>query len=156
MIDLTQVKAIRDVCDQICNVYRKKMADAGYNKQGELYNFKEVIEYNGNLFTLSIIVPDYFQYAEYGRKPGGFPPPDAILKWIQFKRLVPTSHSGKIPTTNQLVYLISRKIALQGTQGKHLLQETIDETYNTLVDRLVEAITNQLEKEIENEIDENI
>lgn len=147
---------IKNICQQIADVYKNKMQKAGYDPKGELMNFKWVTEFGGNMFSLYFVLPDYWYYAENGRKPGGFPPPDAILKWIQFKRLVPTSHSGKIPSTSQLVYLISRKIALQGTQGKHLLQETIDETYNTLVDRLVEAITNQLEKEIEKEINENI
>ena len=154
MTDLTQIKEIRDICTQICDVYRNKMNQAGYDKNGELYNFKEIVEYKGNLFELSVSVPDYWQYAEYGRRPGKFPPPDEILKWIQFKRIVPSSHSGKIPTTNQLVYLISRKIALKGTQGKHLLQQTIDETYDTLVDRLVEAIADNIENELEKDIEE--
>lgn len=152
-LDTTEIK---DICQQIADVYKNKMEHADYDKSGELYNFKWFTEYNGNLFQLYFDLPSYWYFAEEGRKPGGFPPPDAILKWIQFKRIVPRSHSGKVPTTNQLVYLISRKIAREGTQGKHLLQETIDETYNTLVDRLVEVITNQLEQEIEKEINENI
>ena len=154
MTDLTQIKEIRDICTQICDVYRDKMRNAGYDPNGELMKFTWVTEYNGNLFQLYFNLPNYFPYAEYGRRPGKFPPPDAILKWIQFKRIVPSSHSGKIPTTNQLVYLISRKIALKGTQGKHLLQETIDSTYDTLVDRLVEAIADNIENELEKDIEE--
>ena len=154
MIDLTQIKEIRDICTQICDVYRNKMNYAGYDKNGELYNFKEIVEYQGNLFELSVLVPDYFPFAENGRRPGKFPPPNEILKWIQFKRIVPSSHSGKIPTTSQLVYLISRKIALKGTQGKHLLQETIQSTYDTLVDRLVEVIADNIENELEKDIKE--
>ena len=154
MTDLTQIKEIRDICTQICDIYRNKMDQAGYDKNGELYNFKEIVEYKGNLFELSVLVPNYFPFAEYGRRPGKFPPPNEILKWIQFKRIVPSSHSGKIPTTNQLVYLISRKIALKGTQGKHLLQQTIDSTYDTLVDRLVEVIADNIENELEKDIKE--
>ena len=153
MEDLQQNNDIKSICQQIADVYKNKMQQAGYDKQGELMNFKWETEYNGYMFTLYFNLPDYWQYAEYGRRPGKFPPPDAILKWIQFKRLVPTSRGGKVPTTKQLVYLISRKIALEGTQGKHLLQQTVNETYNTLVDQLVEAITEQLDKEIEKEID---
>ena len=62
--------------------------------------------------------------------------------------------NGKIPSTNQIVYLISRKIALKGTQGKHLLQQTVDETYDNLVDRLVEAIADKIENELEKDIEE--
>ena len=120
-----------------------------------IWNGFSGVEYNGSMFALYFNLPDYWEYAENGRKPGKFPPPDAILKWIEAKRLVPTSRNGKVPTTQQLVYLISRKIALKGTEGKHLLQQTIDDTYNTLVDQLVNAITNLLEKELEKEI-ENI
>ena len=131
------------------------MQDAGYDPQGELMRFTWETEYKGNIFALYFVLPDYWYYAENGRKPGRFPPPDAILKWIQFKRLVPTSRNGKVPTTKQLVFLISRKIATEGTKGKPLLQQTIDEAYNGLVDRLAEALANELEKDIEKDI-ENI
>lgn len=150
---MEQTTEIRNICEQIAQAYRDKMSNAGYDPNGELMKFTWVTEYNGNLFELYFNLPDYWQYAENGRRPGKFPPPDAILKWIQFKRIVPSSHSGKIPTTSQLVYLISRKIAEKGTQGKHLLQQTIDETYDTLVDQLVEAITKEIEKEIEKDIE---
>jgi len=131
------------------------MSNVGYDSNGELMKFTWVTEYNGNLFELYFNLPDYYIFAENGRKPGGFPPPDAILKWIQFKRLVPRpGRDGKIPSTNQLAYLISRKIALHGTEGKHLLQQTIDETYDNLVDRLVEAIADKIENELEKDIEE--
>lgn len=151
---MEETTEIRNICEQIAQVYRDKMSNAGYDPNGELMKFTWVTEYNGNLFQLYFNLPDYWQYAEYGRRPGKFPPPNEILKWIQFKRIVPSSHSGKIPTTGQLVYLISRKIALKGTQGKHLLQETINSTYNNLVDRLVEAIADKIENELEKDIKE--
>lgn len=150
---MEETTEIRNICQQIAQVYRDKMSNAGYNTNGELMNFTWVTEYNGTMFALYFNLPDYWQFAENGRKPGKFPPPDAILKWIQFKQLVPKAVNGKVPTTSQLVYLISRKIAEKGTKGKHLLQETIDDTYDTLVDQLVEAITNEMEKEIEKDIE---
>lgn len=143
---------IRDICQQIADVYKQKMDQAGYDKQGELYNFTWYTELNGSLFQLYFKLPDYFIFSENGRKPGKFPPPDAILKWIQYKRLVPRAINGKVPSTKQLVYVISRKIATKGTEGKHLLQQTIIDTYNNLVDQLVDAIANELEKEIEQDI----
>lgn len=151
---MEEITEIRNICEQIAQVYRDKMSNAGYDPNGELMKFTWVTEYNGNLFQLFFNLPNYFPYAEYGRRPGKFPPPDEILKWIQFKRIVPSSHSGKIPTTSQLVYLISRKIALKGTQGKHLLQQTIDATYDNLVDRLVEVIADNIENELEKDIEE--
>lgn len=130
------------------------MSNAGYDSNGELMKFTWVTEYNGNLFELYFNLPDYFPFAENGRRPGKFPPPDAILKWIQFKRLVPRpGRDGKVPSTNQLVYLISRKIATNGTQGQHLFEKTLnDPNLDKLADNLVELITAQFEKEIEKEI----
>ena len=150
---MEETTEIRNICEQIAQVYRDKMSIAGYDPNGELMKFTWVTEYNGNLFQLFFNLPDYFPYAENGRRPGKFPPPNEILKWIQFKRIVPSSHSGKIPTTNQLVYLISRKIALKGTEGKHLFEKTLDDpNLDKLADNLVELITEQFEKEIEKEI----
>ena len=152
---MEETTEIRNICEQIAQVYRDKMSNAWYDPNGELMKFTWVTEYNGNLFELYFNLPDYWYYAENGRRPGKFPPPDAILKWIQFKRLVPNpGRNGKIPDTRQLVYLISRKIALHGTEGKHLLQQTINETYDTLVDRLVEAIADKIENELEKDIEE--
>lgn len=149
--DTTEIKSI---CQEIADYYKNLMKEADYNPADPLMNFTWTTEYNGSLFQIYFNLPEYWYYAENGRKPGKFPPPDKILHWVQFKKLVPRpGRDGKIPTTNQLVYLISRKIALKGTEGKHLLQQTIDETYDTLVDNLVDAITNQLEKEITQDID---
>ena len=154
MTDLTQIKEIRDICTQICDIYRNKMDQAGYDKNGELYNFKEIVEYKGNLFELSVLVPDYWQYAEYGRRPGKMPPVNKILQWIEFKRLVPRSNNGRVPTTKQLAFAISKHIALHGTQGKHLFEKTLDDpNLDNLADKLVELITAEFEKEIEKYIE---
>lgn len=146
---------IKDICQQIADVYYNKMMKANYNPQGELMNFTWVTEYKGGMFELFFNLPDYWIYAEEGRRPGKFPPPQEILKWINFKHLVPKAGAnGKVPSTSQLVYVVSKKIAEQGTHGLHLLQQTINETYDTLVDQLVEAISNEIEKELENEIEQ--
>ena len=129
------------------------MDEADYDKQGQLYNFKEIIEYKGSLFEIYFSLPEYWYYAENGRGPGKRPPIEPLIKWIQHKRLA-TSTLGKATSTISLAYAISWKIARKGTEGKHLLQRTIDETYDNLVDRLVEAISEQLDKDLENDINE--
>ena len=150
-----KIIGVIEVCNQIADIYRKKMDAADYNKQGELYNFKWTTEWKDNLFEVYFELPQYFPFAENGRRPGKFPPPDAILKWVQFKRLVPRpGRDGKVPSTNQLVYLISRKIATKGTEGKHLFEKTLDDpNLDNIADKLVELITAELEKEIEKYIE---
>lgn len=155
MEDPIKIIGVTEVCNQIADIYRKKMDAADYNKQGELYNFKWTTEWKDNLFEVYFELPQYFPFAENGRRPGKFPPPDAILKWVQLKRLVPRpGRDGKVPSTNQLVYLISRKIATKGTEGKHLFEKTLDDpNLDNLADKLVELITAEFEKEIEKYIE---
>ena len=155
MEDPIKIIGVTDVCNQIADIYRKKMDAAGYDKNGELYNFKWTTEWKDNLFEVYFDLPPYFHSAENGRRPGKFPPPDAILKWVQFKRLVPRpGRDGKVPSTNQLVYLISRKIATKGTESKHLFEKTLDDpNLDNLTDKLVELITAEFEKEIEKYIE---
>ncbi len=155
MEDPIKITGVTEVCNQIADIYRKKMDAAGYNKQGELYNFKWTTEWKDNLFEVYFELPSYFPFSEYGRRPGKMPPPDAILKWIQLKRLVPRpGRDGKVPSTNQLVYLISRKIATKGTEGKHLFEKTLDApNLDNLADKLVELISAEFEKEIEKYIE---
>ena len=150
-----KIIGVTEVCNQIADIYRKKMDAADYNKQGELYNFKWTTEWKDNLFEVHFDLPSYFQFAENGRRPGKFPPPDAILKWVQFKRIVPRpGRDGKVPSTNQLVYLISRKIATKGTEGKHLFEKTLDDpNLDNLANKFVELITTEFEKEIEKYIE---
>ena len=155
MEDPIKIIGVTEVCNQIADIYRKKMDAAGYDKNGELYNFKWTTEWKDNLFEVHFDLPSYFPFAENGRRPGKFPPPDAILKWVQFKRIVPRpGRNGKVPSTNQLVYLISRKIATKGTEGKHLFEKTLDDpNLDNLADKLVELITAEFEKEIEKYIE---
>ena len=155
MEDPIKIIRVTEVCNQIAYIYRKKMDAAGYDKNGELYNFKWTTEWKDNLFEVSFELPSYFYFAENGRRPGKFPPPDVILKWVQFKRLVPRpGRDGKVPSTNQLVYLISRKIATKGTEGKHLFEKTLDDpSLDNLADKLVELISAEFEKEIEKYIE---
>ena len=150
MEDPIKIIGITEVCNQIADIYRKKMDAADYNKQGELYNFKWTTEWKDNLFEVYFELPQYFPFAEYGRRPGKMPPVNKILQWIEFKHLVPRSNNGRVPTTKQLAFAISKHIALHGTEGKHLFEKTLDDqNLDNLADKLVELITAEFEKEIE-------
>ena len=154
MKDPIKIIGITEVCNQIADIYRNKMDQAGYDKNGELYNFKEIVEYKNNLFEVYFDLPLYFHFAENGRRPGKMPPVNKILQWIEFKHLVPRSNNGRVPTTRQLAFAISKHIALHGTEGKHLFEKTLDDpNLDNLADKLVELITAEFEKEIEKYIE---
>lgn len=56
-------------------------------------------------------------FIENGRDPGKAPPPDVILGWVQ-RRMNITG-----PEARRVAYLIGRKIAENGLQGKHVLRK---------------------------------
>lgn len=154
MEDPIKIIGITEICNQIADIYRKKMDQAGYDKNGELYNFKWTTEWKDNLFEVYFELPQYFPFSEYGRRPGKMPPVNKILQWIEFKHLVPRSNKGRVPTTKQLAFAISKHIALHGTEGKHLFEKTLDDpNLDNLADKLVELITAEFEKEIEKYIE---
>ena len=154
MEDPIKIIGVTEVCNQIADIYRKKMDAADYNKQGDLYNFKWTTEWKDNLFEVYFDLPPYFPFAENGRRPGKMPPVNKILQWIEFKHLVPRSNNGRVPTTKQLAFAISKHIALHGTAGKHLFEKTLDDqNLDNLADNLVELITAEFEKEIEKYIE---
>ena len=149
-----KIIGVTEVCNQIADIYRKKMDAAGYDKNGELYNFKWTTEWKDNLFEVNFDLPPYFHFAENGRRPGKMPPVNKILQWIEFKHLVPRPNNGRVPTTKQLAFAISKHIALHGTEGKHLFEKTLDDpNLDNLADKLVELITAEFEKEIEKYIE---
>lgn len=70
---------------------------------------------------------DYTEFLVRGRRPGGFPPRAVIEKWIADKGIVPDDGIS----TSALAFLISRKIANEGTeyykQGGTTLLEILEE-----------------------------
>lgn len=103
-------------------------------------NIKPIVEINNNVYTISFSTEDYFKWAENGRRPGKFPPIEKIKEWIRVKPVLPRQINGKLPTENQLAYLISRKIALEGTKGNHLFEKTINEF--DLMGKIYDAVAN--------------
>lgn len=77
---------------------------------------RKIVEIDGNHYSVSIELADYWIYVEKGRKKGKFPPPHRIKEWIMVKPVKPAVRNGKLPTVDQLAYLIGRKIATEGTK----------------------------------------
>lgn len=117
-------------------------------------NIRSVIKYDGKYFTLDLDTVDYFKYANDGRKAGKFPPLEDIKRWIRVKSILPTPIKGKLPTENQLAYLIGRKIALRGTQGSHLLEKT--ESSFQIERKVINALYDEIDKVIDKIIDDEI
>ena len=109
---------------------------------GDLLNSVEyVIDRDGYTYTVSLMLKDYWYFVENGRKAGKWPPMDAILSWIKAKPVLPRPNAkGKLPTPQQLAFLIARKIGKEGTEGTQDLRKATDTIWDTFEDRLYEAI----------------
>lgn len=110
-------------------LYKRKLTDKSINASYKLLNSVEtVVRRNDDEFVVTIHLEDYWYYVENGRGPGKFPPIDKILEWIRIKPVIPyTDSRGRLPTEEQLAFLIARKIAEQGTEGRKVLYETVEE-----------------------------
>lgn len=120
------------------NNLEANQSNASYN----LYNsFEKVIEVGEDYFKVSVSLADYWQYLENGRGPGKFPPVDKIKEWIEVKPVNPTPLSnGKTPSVEQLSFLISRKIANEGTEGKPFFEPAKEQTIREFEDKINQAI----------------
>ena len=123
-------------------LYKRKLTDKGINASYKLLNSVETtVKRNDDTFTVTINLEDYWYYVENGRGPGKFPLIDKILEWIRVKPVIPYSDSrGRLPTEEQLAFLISRKIAEQGTEGRKVLAETVEELNNYYLPLLQQAL----------------
>ena len=132
--------------------YRKflEIATKDNTKHYELSNnIKFNLQVNDTVFEIEFQAPSYWQFANYGRSPGKFPPPDKIEDWIIRRKITPyPTKSGKIPTRKQLTYLISRKIAREGFKGSGFLEKSLSEQQDYWEDRIKEAIGEDIELEI--------
>lgn len=130
----------------ICEKYREELAARGKNASGVLAGtVRYLVERNSTEYAVDLSLANYWQYVEYGRRPGKFPPPDKILEWVRIKPVIPRPLSnGKLPTPKQLAFLIGRKIANEGIAPTPALAAAGEFTYDNFLTRIGEAISADL------------
>lgn len=120
-------RVLETLGDQIIDVYRRKLYEGGSNASGLLGNSLScIVKTEDGVYDLYLSLQDYWKYVENGRQPGKFPPLDVIKQWIQIKPVIPNIRNGKLPTLDQLTFLISRSIARNGIPAKNYLGSTLD------------------------------
>lgn len=144
-------KVLNEFGNLLVDTYRDKLTKEKVNASKTLYNsISYIVEGNGTNFVVKLKLEDYYKYVENGRKAGKFPPINKIEKWVEIKPVIPRPMAnGKLPTTKQLAFLISRKIALEGIKPRPLLQQSIDEVFDEIKERLEEALIKDIESEFE-------
>lgn len=159
--DLFDLSEIRELIGQLSYEYKRRLLEGDkYTSRGTLINSIEgKVYFRGKYLVVSLMLEDYWEYVEDGRKAGSFPPVDKIKEWIKIKPILPRQitysvlHKPKtknwwrssktiIPTENQLAYLIGRKIKKEGIKPTHYLAESIQST------NIVEIISENVKKQI--------
>ena len=134
-------EALAQYAQAIADQYKTNLENSGRRASGELISSVNTkVSVDGNEFVIELQLEDYWKYVEEGRGPGGFPPPDKILQWIRMKPILPTPlANGKLPTENQLAFLIGRKIANEGFQGTYDLEHTMEEVdYEAIIEEALD------------------
>lgn len=152
MIEINQT--IKEITDRMLELYRNKLIDKNINASNILSDSAEVIvEVDGTALSVSFNLEEYWKFVEYGRRPGKRPPITAIEEWVTLKPIIPDPINGKIPSTTQLAFLISRKIGMEGTKAQRPLESAIySDSMELLINQLKNEIVGQLNEQISNEI----
>lgn len=133
------------------NEYQDNLIRDGKIASGNLLNSVEYeVQFDNRAIWLQLKLEDYYKWVEEGRGPGKFPPPDKILEWIRIKPIIPDDRgTGKLPTEQQLSFLIGRKIAEEGIEPGKQLHKAIEDTWDRWEQKIDEAISLDVEETVD-------
>ena len=144
------IQFLNDYGKELADKYQRKIVNDDAVASGKLLNsIRYIFNKNNTSFEISMEMAEYWKYVENGRKSGKFPPISAIREWVKVKQVIPRPYNGKLPTENQLAFLIARSISKKGIRPKPIFNDSIDDLMQYLEDGLEDAFT----KDVENEMD---
>ena len=144
------IQFLNDFGKELADKYQRNLVNDDAVDSGKLLNsIRYIFNKNNKSFEISMEMAEYWKYVENGRKSGKFPPISAIREWVKVKRVIPRPYNGKLPTENQLAFLIARSISKNGIRPKPIFNDTLDDAMNDFENGLEDAFT----KDIENEMD---
>lgn len=145
-----KLDTINLLAQKIVEQYRNVLSNEGINASSTLSNTADVVvEHNGDKLVISLLLQPYWKYVEYGRKPGKFPPIDNIKDWIKVKPVIPDARNGKVPTENQLAFLIARKISREGIPARKPIEKTV---YSDAVESIIQDIKSEIVKQLKQQL----
>lgn len=135
--------------------YKDRLKNEGISASGRLYNsVRSSVNISGNHYEVVLNLEEWWKYIEGGRgvtrNNGDGELRRAILEWIRVKPILPRPYNGKLPTENQLAYLISRKIHNLGYEGKRPLGRILDENRDAVYRDIEKALQKDLNTDVLN------
>lgn len=144
------IQFLNDFGRELTDKYKRNIIKDDAVASGELLNsVRYVFNKKNTSFEISMEMAEYWKYVENGRKSGRFPPINAIREWIRVKPVIPRPYNGKLPTENQLAFLIARSIAENGIKPRPIFKDSLDDVMKDFENGLEKAFT----KDVENEMD---
>ena len=128
----------------IVNRYKDKISEYSSGKLYKTINF-EITKGSSN-YIVTINLEEYWINIDRGRRPGAkMPPISAIENWIKVRKIIPRPivlKSGKqrVPTVQQLAYVIARSISRTGIAPRPFMRESIDQTIEDFKSKLTAAV----------------
>ena len=111
-------------------------------------SIKHIITKDGQDYEVSISLEEYWKYVENGTKPH-WPPRQPIIEWILVKPVIPEERNGKLPTIEQLGYLIRRKISEKGTKPQPFFWKSVEQAMNEFEEAIAAAIETDIDEGID-------
>ena len=129
--------------------YKLNLVQSGRPASGRLADsLGYKVNLGTNVYAVDISLLEYWKYIESGTRPH-WPPVSAIREWIKVKPVIPRPfENGKLPTEQQLAFLISRKISRVGTEGINDFQRANDEIFARMEKSIAEAVTEDLQRQV--------
>lgn len=139
----------------IVNRYRDKISEYASGKLYKTIDYSITSQNDSYLVTINL--EEYWKFIEKGRRAGAkMPPVSAIENWIKVRKILPrpvTLKSGKqrVPTVQQLAYVIARSIAKKGIKPRQFMRESIEDTMNDFNSKLSAAVREDVLENLNNQ-----
>ena len=108
----------------------------------QIYKTLSVRATNDGDLIFDIVLNDYIQFIESGRRKGAkFPPVEPIVRWARSKG---------IPTDNSTIFLIRRAISRDGIKPRPIMQYVFEEVDREWDEQLADELFNKITEMIDN------
>ena len=133
-------KLVREIMDS--NVGMNMKAGKNTLSDSDLYRELSVRSTSDGDLVFDIMLNDYIQYIENGRRKGAkFPPIEPIIQWCRKKGL---------PTDNSTIFLIRRAISRDGIKPRPIMQYVFEEIDREWDEQLADELFNKIMEMIDN------
>ena len=142
---MTIEQVLRKYGDDFVEELRRNIIEKGGVASGDLINnlSTSVDQVEADTYTLYLHSPDYLKWWDQGTMPHWMPV-QPLKDWVQNKGIVPEERNGKLPTVDQLPYMIQHGIAEKGTPSHDVVNAVANLIFDRYEEELQEAMLDDL------------